>query len=172
MAKLKTCSFCKCETEKLWFASPPTCMKPNCRRQGGAERKARKGEKVQKAYSSIKQKKREPTGEYKLFLSIYAERQGRCEITGEQIKFDVSNFSHILAKGAYPAYRLNPMNIAHIKPEIHSLYDTTDKETTLRHYPKAIVLYERKERLKQQYYADIPRTPKRTSASGSEDTDV
>lgn len=160
MTKLKICSFCKCETDKLWFSSPPTCMKSSCRRQGDAERKARKGENTSPVYSSIKQKKRAPTGEYALFLSIYSERKGICEITGEQIKFDVNNFAHILSKGAYGKYRLNPFNITHIKPEIHHLYDNSDKETLLKYYPEAQIIYDRKERLKQQYYQENKITKK------------
>lgn len=154
MAKQKKCKWCEDIVDKLWFSSPPTCMKPNCRRQGDAERKAGKGENPSPVYSSIKQKKRAPTGEYALFLSIYTERKGICEVTGEQIKFDVNNFAHILSKGAYGKYRLNPFNIAHVKPEIHHLYDCSDKETLLKHYPEAEVIYERKERLKQQYYKE------------------
>lgn len=154
MAKQKKCKWCEETVDKLWFSSPPTCMKHSCRSRGDAERKAKKGEKSSPVYSSIKQKKREPTGELKLFLEIYSERKGICEVTGEQIKFNVNNFAHILSKGAYGKYRLNPFNIAHVKPEIHHLYDNRGKEALLSNYPEAEVIYERKERLKQQYYQE------------------
>lgn len=151
MGKIKICSFCEKETTKLWFSNPATCTSNECKKKGDAARRAAKGLKPQ---TFTDKKTYKPTGEYKLFLQIYSERKGICEVTGEQIRFDVSNFSHILSKGAYPKYRLNPFNIAHLKPEIHSLYDNSDKETLLKHFPKAIIIYERKEVLKQRYYQE------------------
>jgi hypothetical protein len=99
--------------------------------------------------------KRKKTGEYELFLKIYAEKKGLCEITGKQIPFNVSNFAHILSKGAYPGFRLNPENILHVTPEIHGLYDNSDKETLLGRYPNAGVFYQLKDKLRHEYYNRI-----------------
>lgn len=40
----------------------------------------------------------------------------------------------------------------HVKPEIHDLYDNSSKEKLLAKYPKAIIIYERKDKLRYQYY--------------------
>lgn len=169
MSKIKICPFCKKEVKAFWKAKTrdrdPCCK--NClslynekyeketKKVGGYPRtgsgKPREPSK-NTAYSTIKQKPRKPTGEYKLFLSIYAQRNGKCEVTGELIPFDVSSFAHILSKGAYPRYRLNPDNIIMVKPDIHSLYDNSSQEKLLSKYPNAIIIYDRKAQLKYQYY--------------------
>lgn len=145
MRKLKECSNCnelkliyKARTrdrgalckECYFIISPPTPLK--------------KGK--------IKQKVRKATGEYKLFQQIYEEVGGRCQITGERIDFDVNNFAHILSKGAYPSLRLERDNIIHVLPEIHHLYDNSDKQTLLTTYPDAEIIYKIKEKLKYRYY--------------------
>lgn len=92
------------------------------------------------------------TGELQLFLKIYADRKGICEITGKQIPFNVGSFAHILGKGAYPSSRLLEDNIIMVYKEIHDLYDNQGKDKLLAKYPKAIIIYERKEQLKHKYY--------------------
>lgn len=92
------------------------------------------------------------TGEYQLFLSIYAERKGICEITGKSLKFDVGCFAHILSKGAYPSYRLNPDNIIMMDKEIHDLYDNRSKEKLLDKFPEAQIIYDKKDKLRYLYY--------------------
>lgn len=146
MRKLKQCSFCEKETY-LWKSNPAACKTCWQREQA----KTPKGNKSP-ARSSIKPKLRKATGEYALFLKIYSERKGLCEVTGEQIPFDIGSMAHILSKGAYPSYRLNPNNLIMVKKEIHDLYDNSSKEKLLAKYPKAIIIYERKDKLRYQYY--------------------
>jgi hypothetical protein len=102
--------------------------------------------------SFIKPKPRKTTGEYTLFLKIYAERKGICQITGEQIPFNINSFLHILGKGAYPSLRLLENNILMVKSEIHHLYDNSSKEKLLEKYPRAYIIYELKDKLRYEYY--------------------
>lgn len=171
----KICPFCKKQVNSFWKAktrtSDPCCK--NCvplheKKYGKKEKKEpesststggskSKQSSGQTRYSTIKQKARKPTGELKLFLSIYAERKGICEVTGQQIPFNVSNFAHILSKGAYGEFRLNRDNIIHVHPDVHNYYDNSNKETLLSKYPEAIIIYDRKEELKRQYYSKSTR---------------
>lgn len=99
-----------------------------------------------------------PKGELSLFLDLYKERGDRCQITGEWIAFNVSCFMHILSKGAYESYRLNPANILIVKKEIHELYDCSSKEKLLKEYPNASIIYELKDQLRYEYYNGIKKS--------------
>lgn len=101
---------------------------------------------------ALEKKPKQPSGEYELFLKIYAEQKGKCEITHRQIPFDVWSFMHVLSKKAYPSFRLKRENIMMVDRKIHELYDNSSQEKLLESFPKAIVVYERKEQLKQEYY--------------------
>lgn len=73
-------------------------------------------------------------------------------MTGKMVPLAPSAFAHILGKQAYPGYRLNPDNIILVDPDVHHYYDNSDKETLLKHYPNAGIIYERKEELKHKYH--------------------
>lgn len=178
--KLKRCSFCNKEVLKLWYSKPPCCNNWSCKQKYNEEENIRSGTneksnipnnsstfgskssskrdvEVENNWgpsrnSSFGKKARKTTGELKLFLKIYAERNGLCEITGEPIQFSPSCFAHILAKGAYPGYRLNPENIIMVKTRIHELYDNSSKERLLQEFPEAKVIYEMKDKLRYEYY--------------------
>lgn len=102
--------------------------------------------------SQIKNKPRKATGELQLFMSIYAECKGICQITKKQIPFDVNSFMHILGKGAYPSLRLERTNILMVDKRIHDLYDNQGKEKLLRQFPEASIIYELKDKLRSKYY--------------------
>lgn len=152
MAKKKTCSFCKKEVDKLWYASPKACMSFECRRKA-QEQRSSKSDTVapKKKQKPLNQRKYKPTGEKELFLKIYAERNATCQITGEFLQFDVWCFAHILSKGSHNKFRLNPDNIIMVKREIHDLYDNRGKEKLLEKYPKAEIIYKMKQELKSKY---------------------
>lgn len=97
-------------------------------------------------------KKREPTGELQLFREIFKDQRGKCFITGEDLDFNVWCFLHILSKGAYPDFRLYKKNVIMVKSKIHLLYDNESKERLLKEFPKSIIIYEKKEELKTEYY--------------------
>lgn len=148
MNKMKICGACEKEFPVLWKAK--TRDRPAMCKGCWATYSADDSKPLKR--TTVKQKPKKATGELKLFMQIYADRKGKCEITGKQIPFDVNNFAHILSKGAYPSYRLNPENIIHVMPEIHHLYDNSDKESLLNKYPKAVIIYDKKEKLRYEFY--------------------
>lgn len=107
--------------------------------------------KVTKTRKPLK-RARKATGELELFKSIYVELNGKCQITGKQLPFNVCNFAHALSKKAYPSFRLLRENICHCDPQIHFLYDNSSKEKLLAYEPRAILLYELKDKLRYLYY--------------------
>lgn len=104
-----------------------------------------------KEKKGLKQKPKAPTGELELFKKIYEKRKGLCGITKEWIPFHVESFMHILSKGSAPSFRLEEYNILMVQREIHRLYDNSSKEKLLEKYPKAAIIYEIKEMLKERY---------------------
>lgn len=79
MAKQKKCKWCEETVDKLWFSSPPTCMKPNCRRQGDAERRARKGEKQKTKINPISESKAKDLAKYRPLRDKYMSEHLVCE---------------------------------------------------------------------------------------------
>lgn len=94
--------------------------------------------------------KRKTTGELELFKKIYEDRNQTCQITGQWISFSVHSFAHILSKGTRPDLRLNPDNIIMCVPEFHHAFDNEGREKTLKKYPQALWVYEKKEKLKEK----------------------
>ena len=118
-----------------------------------AQPKAKKPmKKVSEKNKDKKTGLKKPTGELAMFKAIFLELKGKCEITGNTIEFHPISFAHILSKGAYPSFRLKRSNIIMVMPEIHELYDNASKLHLLSKYPAAEVIYERKEKLIQEYY--------------------
>jgi len=77
--------------------------------------------------TSIKVKPRKKTGEWEMFMEIWAERTHYCvnrscgKFLGEEPK--AIYFSHRKSKGAYPSLRLDKSNIDLLCPECHYQYD-------------------------------------------------
>jgi hypothetical protein len=109
-----------------------------------------------KVKKGLTQKERKPTGELAMFKEIYLERGGKCEITGKEIEFHPIHFLHILSKGAYPRFRLKKENIIMAIEDIHLGYDNGSKEYLLSVFPKAIVIYNKKDELRIEYYKKDP----------------
>jgi hypothetical protein len=86
-----------------------------------------------------------------LFLFIWetrGETNGyKSELSGNQL-YHINHpkwhfqFLHVLSKGAYPAYRLNPDNILLGTPEEHARQEQYD------------IFNEKKQELKEAYYKD------------------
>jgi hypothetical protein len=112
---------------------------------------SKKKEKSRMQRSSIKQKVREPTGELELFKRIFKKRGGKCCITDEVLQFHVECFAHVLSKGAFPSFRLEEYNIVLVQRKIHRMYDNGSKEDLLAEFPRAAILYELKDALKEKY---------------------
>jgi len=74
--------------------------------------------------------KRKETGEWNLFLAIWAVRDHACTNCGIFLG-DIPQphfFSHIKSKGAHPELRLEPKNINLLCFECHREYDQGTKE--------------------------------------------
>lgn len=68
---------------------------------------------------------------------------------------DIRMFAHVLPKGAYPAYRLNPDNIVLVLPEVHHYQHAIGNTKALERWPgyqKFLDLYEQ---LKSNYNRDF-----------------
>lgn len=110
-------------------------------------------------------KKPEPgfgfSSEKELFLHLWNNSNKRCAISGKTLeKFENttrfwSMFAHILSKGAYPEYRLNPENVWIVHPDIHDLYDNRGSDKQEASGYDFDPLFREKERLKQQYYREF-----------------
>lgn len=124
--------------------------------------------------SYIKQKPKESTGEYELFVRIYnyyVRKYGGLvsAVSGKRIDlkpgddFFVNCFAHILskAKPKYPHYILNPKNIVILTPQEHDFLDTTITDEELKERinngEKWIWLFNYREQLRQQYMREHPK---------------
>lgn len=134
--KNKVCVVCQKDTEP-WFS--------NKRCKSCAKASYGKPKPV-----SDKRKANGGTGELALFVEIYREAKGCCEITGQWQPFDPKNFAHLLSKGTRPDLRLERSNVKHILYDYHYAYDNMGKEDVLKQFPEAAVLYEWKEKLKNE----------------------
>lgn len=82
------------------------------------------------------------------FREIWAEREHKCEVTGEELnEFNVAYFSHVLTKGAYPAFRHKKENIVLMTPDIHFEWEFTDRKN-----PKLAWVKDLAQALKEEYY--------------------
>jgi len=82
-----------------------------------------------------------------MFLAIWEEREHVSEISGKPL-LNINHskwswqFLHVLSKGAYPSYKLNPDNILLGTPEEHEAQEQYK------------VFNDKKEELKRAYYSD------------------
>lgn len=103
--------------------------------------------------TAIKQAVRKPSGELILFKAIFASRPHKCQVTGDPItEFNVSNFMHILSKGAFPKFRLFDKNILFVTKEIHDEYDCKDRSAekfkdVMKLHDELITKYYQKEKV-------------------------
>lgn len=141
--KKKVCKVCL--TEQYIYARG-LCRK--CYRPPG-KRLQSKQKKDKPAYGFDSQKS--------LFIALWVRSDKKCMISGRPLQefWDTerfwSCFAHVLPKGAYPNYKLNPENIWIVHPDIHALYDQgTEKQREESGYDFA-PLFAYKEALKQKY---------------------
>ena len=67
--------------------------------------------------------KRKPTGEAALFLTLWDNLPHECEVCKVPInEAKAHNFSHLLNKGTYPEYRLDPRNVVLKCSSCHDLW--------------------------------------------------
>lgn len=95
---------------------------------------------------------RKKTGELSVFLELWNERPHVSQVSGEPIQFfSVSNFAHILSKGAFPSLRLEKRNIYLVTKEEHHEYDCGDRGA-LEKDPKWAEVFLIREELIQKHY--------------------
>ena len=101
------------------------------------------------------------TSQRSMFLRIYEDApivdgHKRCWLSGRTIDcFENSDkfwslFAHVLPKGKYTKWKLNPKNIVLLHPEIHWLYDQGREEDRIKSGVDFTPLYE----LKTKYFIE------------------
>jgi len=139
--KLTTCKLCDDNTEK------PT-VKGLCQYHYWNERG--------KTYKK-KTPKRKNTGELEVFRILFQQRKQVCFLTGESLsKYKDSKmfhhlFHHVLPKGLYAKFRLNPKNIVMLKPNVHHDVENMAHSDLLIKYENYDKLLSLKVKLKQEY---------------------
>lgn len=117
------------------------------------EKDKKKAPKLSKLLKDIQPREKESKGELALFMSIWATRPHRCQISGEPIKnFDIRCFSHVLSKGAFPNFRLYDKNIVLKSPEMHEEY-TIKAESDLLKDSRWKWFFDLKKELIAEYYS-------------------
>lgn len=163
---------CICHNLKRWIV-----VKAGYCKQGDDERKNKKnkassiqGKSIMRTHRPIfkkyvlrnkkplTKKVKKATGEKKVFEEIFEEAAQEsgcdaptcrcCPVRIARLSVGPINFSHLLSKGAYPAFRLRKDNIWLCCEQCHRDWETTDR----KHSKFAAKLSEAN-RLKQLYYA-------------------
>jgi hypothetical protein len=90
--------------------------------------------------------------EVALGKKLFFERGQRSEINGEYLGDEYSHVfaSHILSKGAYPAFRLYPKNIVIKSFDQHRAWENSKHK--LRGLPQWEWVFKLEEQLRQEYY--------------------
>jgi hypothetical protein len=107
--------------------------------------------------------KRNPTGEYNIFKTIldsFEDNPITCFVCGKRLSLVThSNFAHILRKGRYERFRLNPDNIRIMCYNIqgtgcHSIFDNNPRSEIINK-PEWQKVFQLEERLKQEYNSKL-----------------
>lgn len=91
--------------------------------------------KFKEPYTGIKKKFPKPTGEGKMFLTIWSERPHYCtnqkckEYLGEEPLAHF--FAHLKSKGAHSEARFDKKNITLLCFDCHFIYDNGKRETII-----------------------------------------
>ena len=98
------------------------------------------------------------SGEKELFLWIWKEsKDKKCVISGEVLTKYLATtmfwscFAHLLPKGLYGKFRLNPKNVWLVSPHIHSLIDNGTEEQRAKSGYDFSEFFKEKERLSNEY---------------------
>ena len=121
-----------------------------CQRCYGKTLKTKKPvKKVKPAFGFI--------SERELFFHIWRESDKTCRISGESLmKYLATDkffncFSHLLPKGLYGLFRLNPLNVWLVSPDIHWLIDFGTQDDRDKSGYDFTHYFAEVERLKQEY---------------------
>lgn len=108
----------------------------------------------------LSQRPKKSTGELAFFEKEWARRGGKCFITGEPIEFHPKSCFHILGKGAYKHFRLEPMNLIFVKQEFHDDWHILGQEECLKRdkrWKPVIEMYENLRKIYNQTYLKNPK---------------
>lgn len=110
--------------------------------------------------TTIKISPRKSSGQAAIFKEIWDERPHVSQISGEYLgeEMNVFFFSHVLSKGAFPAFKLLKENIWLETPSEHIEWENGD-----RSHPKFKEKLKEYERLKRMYYERQQPTFKRNN---------
>lgn len=102
---VRKCSSCLTPEDKAWLY----------------EQKKAKAKQYKKTIDANKRANYAPTGEGDFFNILAKDRPHVCYITGTPITGGIKpiNCLHVLPKGQYPAWRLNPRNIVFAQAQCH-----------------------------------------------------
>lgn len=99
-----------------------------------------------------------------MFERLYKERGGRSELSGLPLYPPGHTLfhwqgSHLLPKGTYPDYRLDPRNVVMVHPLEHAQWEQVrDRDELLRREPRWRPIVERyEELLREAHQKDRPR---------------
>jgi hypothetical protein len=99
-------------------------------------------------------RKRKATGEMELFKELWESRKHRCYVTGRELEFSHMICFHILGKGAFPSYRLNPSNIIFVNAEYHMDWHSMSREALMKKDPRWVRVFKLYDSLKHSYLSE------------------
>lgn len=78
------------------------------------------------------------TNQKQMFDFVWSTREHKCQISGSNLDLVPENrrhwtMAHIIPKGLYPMFKLNPDNILLISPEAHQLVDNFTEDLREKH---------------------------------------
>jgi len=127
---------------------PKKCIEPNCtnnqfgggyclyhqyRRKSGTKTKC-KGKTIRKKTKVVKNAYFGFKTQIEMFDCIWEKQPHVCWLTGRPLQYKkgddkwVNQMAHVLRKGTYTYFKLNPNNIRLLLPEIHDLVDNFKEE--------------------------------------------
>lgn len=115
-----------------------------------------------KNYGKKKQLKKKPlkkkfksSGEAALFRELWKTRPHISFISFEPLpKFNIMQCFHVLPKGSYPGYRLNPENIIFTTVREHELWHSISRTDLLKLDPRWQNVFDLYEKLQKQYHEE------------------
>lgn len=107
-----------------------------------------------------KKEKKEPVGlkgEWGMNLRIWGEREHVSEVSGESLGNVIKPifFSHLLGKGNFPHYRLNPDNIMLKTAQEHTDWHSCSRKDLVAKNPQWQKVLTKYEILKEQYIKEF-----------------
>lgn len=92
------------------------------------------------------------SGQLELFMSLWMIRPHKSYINDEVIHdFNIQCFAHVLPKGSYPRYELNPDNIVFMTPDQHHRQHSEARSILEAEHPGWVKFFQLQDMLKLKY---------------------